>query len=120
MMELGHASADMVTEQIKGCCKANITLASVYNILTQLADLGIYDHRLSANNKMYFDVNTFRHIHIYDEENHAYKDVIDDKLIEIIDEHLKNKRFRGYSVQGVDVQILAKPTKAKKCCKKKN
>ena len=64
MMELGHASADMVCEAIAREGKVNITVASVYNILSQLALRGIYQHRMSANSKMYFDVSTYRHIHI--------------------------------------------------------
>ena len=63
MAALGHASADMVAEMIKEKGTAKVTTASVYNILTQMAMLGVYDYRLSANNKMYFDVNTFKHIH---------------------------------------------------------
>jgi Fe2+ or Zn2+ uptake regulation protein len=66
MMSLGHACADMVTEAIKEKATAKVTVASVYNILTQMAMLGIYHYRMSSNNKMYFDVNTFKHIHFYD------------------------------------------------------
>lgn len=76
MLKLGHASADMVTEEIRSQGTTNVTVASVYNILSQIALLGIYDHRMSANNKMYFDVNTFRHIHLYDYVNNTFKDVI--------------------------------------------
>lgn len=112
MMDLGHASADMVADHIQGCCDAKITVATVYNILSQMADIGIYERRMSDNSKMYFDVNTSTHMHIYDEENHTYKDIKDDKLTEMIEQYLKNKKFRGYSIQGVDIQILAKPTKS--------
>ena len=77
MISLGHASADMVTEAIAAKGTTKVTVASVYNILTQLAMLGIYDYRLSSNNKMYFDVNTFLHMHLYDRENHMFKDVLD-------------------------------------------
>ena len=66
MIVLGHACADMVTEEITKQGKAKVTVASVYNILSQLALLGIYHHRMSCNNKMYFDVNTFYHCHLYD------------------------------------------------------
>ena len=113
MITLGHACADMVTEEI--ACKGNakITVASVYNVLTQMAMLGIYDYRLSANNKMYFDVNTFKHIHLYDHENHVFKDVMDDELISMIEAHLARKRFKGYKVEGVDIQLIGKPTRKK-------
>ena len=113
MMALGHASADMVTEEILTQGRAKVTVASVYNILTQLAMLGVYHHRMSTNNKMYFDVNTFYHCHLYDQENHTFKDVLDDDLIALIQSHLGRKRFKGYKVEGIDIQIIGRPTKRK-------
>ena len=113
MVELGHASADMVTENIKAKGTAKVTLASVYNSLTQMAMLKIYDYRLSANNKMYFDVNTFKHIHLYDHENHMFKDVIDDDLIELIESYLGRKRVKGYKIESIDIQLVGRPTKKK-------
>ena len=113
MMSLGHASADMVTEAIKEKGTAKVTVASVYNILTHLAMLGVYHYRLSANNKMYFDVNTFKHMHLYDQENHVFKDVIDDELIALIESHLGRKKFRGYKIEGIDIQLVGRPTKKK-------
>ena len=113
MMRLGHASADMVTEEIQKEGKAKVTIASVYNILSQLALLGIYDYRMSSNNKMYFDVNTFRHMHIYDRENHVYKDVIDDELMEMVEKHLSRKRFKGFKVEHIDIQLVGVPGRRK-------
>lgn len=113
MMSLGHASADMVTEAIKTKGETRVTVASVYNILTQLALLGIYDYRMSSNNKMYFDINTFPHIHLYDRENHQYRDLIDDELMGIVEDHLKHKRFRGFRIEHVDIQLVGVPTRRK-------
>lgn len=113
MTELGHASADMVTELIQSKGTAKVTLASVYNILTQMAVLKVYSYRLSANNKMYFDVNTFKHMHLYDHENHVFKDVIDDDLIKMIESHLGRKRIKGYKVEDIDIQLVARSTKKK-------
>ena len=113
MMTLGHACADMVTEAIKEKGTAKVTLASVYNILTHMAMLGIYDYRLSANNKMYFDVNTFKHIHFYDQDNHVFKDVVDDDLVALIESHLSRKRVRGYRIEGFDIQLIGRPTRRK-------
>lgn len=111
MISLGHASADMVTEAIAAKGTTKVTVASVYNILTQLAMLGIYDYRLSSNNKMYFDVNTFLHIHLYDRENHMFKDVLDEELMNMINSYLGRKRFKGYKVEGIDIQIIGRPTR---------
>ena len=113
MLALGHASADQVCDWIDERGAVHITVASVYNILTQMALLGIYSHRLSANNKMYFDVNTFKHIHLYDTVNNEFKDVMDDELLEMVESRLKGRRFRGYRIDGVDIQILCHPTNKK-------
>ena len=111
MMKLGHASANMVADDIKKESDTYITVTSVYNILSNLADLGIYEHRLSSDRKMYFDVNTSRHIHIYDSENHTYKDIFDDKLMDLIQEYISHRHFKGYSIDNVDIQIIARPTR---------
>ena len=113
MISLGHASADMVTEAIQAKGTTKVTVASVYNILTQLAMLGVYDYRLSSNNKMYFDVNTFGHMHFYDKENLLFKDVIDDDLLALIQSHLGRKRFKGYKVESIDIQLIGRPTRKK-------
>ncbi|MBE6233955.1 MAG: hypothetical protein E7118_05725 [Bacteroidales bacterium] len=113
MITLGHASADMVTEELKKNGTAKVTVASVYNILTHMAMLGVYSYRMSANNKMYFDVNTFKHIHFYDHENHVFRDVIDDELVALIESYLSRKRVKGYKVEGIDIQLVGRPTKKK-------
>ena len=113
MLALGHASADMVTEEIRKNGNTKVTVASVYNILTNLAMLGIYHYRLSSNNKMYFDVNTFKHIHIYDSENHRYKDVLDNDLLEMVEKHLSKRRFRGFRIDHVDIQLIGRPSTKK-------
>ena len=113
MISLGHACADMVTESIKEKGTAKVTLASVYNILTHMAMLGVYHYRLSANNKMYFDVNTFKHIHFYDKDNHEFRDVIDDELVKLIESHLSRKKVRGYKIEGFDIQLIGRPSRKK-------
>lgn len=119
MLKLGHASADMVTEEIRKSSGTKVTVASVYNILTNMAELGIYHYRLSSNNKMYFDVNTFRHFHIYDCENHEFKDIVDNELAELIENHFSKRRFRGYSIENIDIQLIGRPTRKKKTAAQK-
>lgn len=113
MMELGHASADMVTEYINAKWESKVTLASVYNNLSQLALLGIYGHRLSSNSKMYFDVNMGRHMHLYDRDTHEFKDVMDEELLDMVESKLKRKKYKGYKVDYVDVQIVCHSTQKK-------
>lgn len=111
MMELGHASADMVADYIAGNCGTKITIASVYNILSMMADLRIYSRRMSGNNKMYFDVNSFKHMHVYDTVNNSYRDIIDDELIAIVEERLQGRQPKGYKIEGIDIQLICRPTK---------
>lgn len=111
MLRLGHASADMVTEAIHTDGTVKITVATVYNILSQLAALGIYNHRMSSNNKMYFDVNTFQHLHLYDTVNNTYRDVLADDLMEEINDWLCKKKFKGYKIDGFDLQIICHPSR---------
>lgn len=111
MLYLGHASADMVASRItKVTGGHHISFASVYNILSSLADLGIYSRRLSSNNKMYFDVNATRHIHLYDHVNNCFRDIKSDDLLELVDTYLGNRKFRGYHVESIDIQIICSPT----------
>jgi len=112
MMELGHASADLVQETLRQR-GATVTVASVYNILSQLADQRIYGRRLSATNKMFFDINNTRHIHLYDRENHTYRDLMDDELQNLVNAHLKRRKFKGYTVEDIDIQLIARPTTRK-------
>ena len=113
MLKLGHASADMVTEEILREGKTKVTVASVYNILSQLADNRIYGRRLSATSKMFFDVNVVRHIHLYDRDNHTYRDIIDEELSMLVASHLRRRKFKGYTVEDIDIQLIAHPTKSK-------
>ena len=114
MMALGHASADMVCEEIGRRGTTRVTVASVYNILSQLADLKIYSRRLSTNNKMYFDINTFKHMHLYDRENHRFRDIMDEELAELVNAHLKRRKFKGFTVEDIDIQLIARPTRKTK------
>lgn len=109
MTELVHASADQVCEELarKG---VKVTQASVYNILTQLADCRIYGRRFSAASKMYFDVLVRPHVHLYDRQNHCYRDIADEALVEKVNAHLKRRKFRGYTIESIDIQYVVRPT----------
>lgn len=111
MMELVHASADMVKQRIGDSCR--ISTVSVYGILSELADKGIYSRRMSATNKMFFDIDPRKHVHLYDSRNNEFLDVNDDTLLPLVESGLKGKRFRGYKMDGIDIQIICHPTRKK-------
>lgn len=113
MLDLGHASADQVGEWIAARSDTRVTPASVYNILTQMTLLGVYVHRFSANNKMYFDVFPDRHVHLYDIRNNQIFDVEAGDLAAQVESGLKRRRFRGYKIEGIDIQIVCHQTRKK-------
>ena len=114
MMELGHASADMVRERIQSKGSAKVTTSSVYNILSQMALLGIYSHRLSIGGKMFFDVDPTCNLHLYDPQTGQYFDVQDEELMERVESRCKRRRFKGYKVDSVDVTIICHQVQPKK------
>ena len=77
------------------------------------ADQRIYNRRLSTTSKMYFDINNARHFHLYDRENHTYRDLIDEELNMLVASHLRRRKFKGYTVEDIDIQLIAHPTKSK-------
>ena len=111
MSALGHASAEDVSQWIAEQGEVRVSPASVYNILSVLADLGIYDRRSGQGSKMVFDVRTGRHLHLYDTENQTWQDLDDEELLAWVEAHSKGRRFRGYKIDGFEVQLLCHPTR---------
>ena len=111
MRTLGHASAEEVAAQIAAQGGTAVSSASVYNILTTLADLRIYDRRSGRGSKMVFDVRTGRHLHLYDTRNETWQDLDDEELLSLVEAHFKGRRFRGYKIDGFEVQLLCHPTR---------
>ena len=113
MMDLVHASPDQVVERFREA-GVKVTVASVYNILSELSDNHIYARRLSAAGKMFFDAIPEPHVHLYDRENHTYRDVVDEELQAVVEGHLGRRKFKGYSIEDIDIQFVVRPTKRKK------
>ena len=114
MMQLGHASADEVLEHLReNDPQSKVTVASVYNFLPQMVDLGIYAIRLGPSSKMYYDVNPTPHAHLYDTKNGKYMDVMSEDILQSVRQALSHHRFKGYRVSDVDVTIKCIPTRKK-------
>ncbi|MGN0202024.1 MAG: Fur family transcriptional regulator [Candidatus Cryptobacteroides sp.] len=114
MLSLGHACADEVASHIAKQGKVKVSVASVYNILTQMAALDLCKNRLTMGGRMVFDISTKRHIHLYNTEDGSLTDLPDEELRNKVEELFAGKRFRGYKVEGIEVNILVHPTKHRK------
>lgn len=107
MKELGHASADMVY-QLASAGLTTLTVATVYNVLESFVQVGLLQRRMSSNNKMYMDVNTYNHCHLYCEDTHTFRDYDDPELMLMIHDHFRNKRIRGFDLHRIDVQLVGR------------
>ena len=115
MLTLGHANADEVLEYIEDRQKGlKVSASSVYNILSAMADLGLYNRIQGIGGKIFFDVNPGRHIHLYDNRAQVFKEIEDDELTSLIDAHLKLRTFRGYKMERFDLHIICHPARRKK------
>lgn len=113
MMQKVHSGAEEVYQEILAAGKHKATRTGVYNVLAELSDKGIYARRSSPEGKMFYDVNAFRHIHLFDSRNREFVDVEVGGLLEDVEARLKGKRFRGYRMDDVDIQIICHPTRKK-------
>lgn len=105
MLKLGHASADMVSDQLK-VTYPSLTKATVYNVLESFDKAGLLVRRYSSNNKMYFDVNTYDHVHLYDSVMNSYADYNDPELIELVRNYLSSRQVNGFKVKKFDIQLI--------------
>ena len=105
MLELGHACADMVCEHVLKSGFTTITVASVYNILSQLAGMGLYRRIPSVDNKVWYDITTRSHFHIYDRKRDEFKDHADEQFYAVIQSYFKENPPKGYKVDDIDIHL---------------
>jgi len=113
MLELGHASADMVSRHIEESSGSRVTVSSVYNILSELCAMKLYGRRMSPDSRMYFDVNPSGKIHLYNTTDNEFKDIMDDELTKMVESHFKGRKFKGFKVDYIDIQLVAHATTRK-------
>ena len=105
MLELGHASADMVCEHVLKSGITTITVASVYNILSQLTAMGLYRIIPSMSGVVWYDSLTKPHMHIYNRKKNEFKDLEDDALMLKLQAFFKENPPKGYKVDEIDVLL---------------
>ncbi len=105
MLAMGHASADMVREWILGKGKVAITVASVYNILSQLTAMGLYRIIPSTGGVVWYDSLTKPHLHVYNRKKNEFKDLEDDEFMSRLQAYFKENPPKGYKVDEIDVLL---------------
>ena len=109
MCRLGHAAADSVYQEL-GAERGAMTLATVYNVLESLTEAGLLVRRPSFSNKMFFDVKTFPHFHLYRQDTGQMADFPDPALQQALEDRIRERMPEGLSFDGVEIQILCHKT----------
>jgi len=105
-----HPDADQIASMVR-IQHPNIAVGTIYHILDNLVKKGIINMVHTDKNVVRYDAVTSRHIHIYSEEDNRIDDYFDDELYALIDDYLKKKEIKGFSVEDVRVEFLGKFTK---------
>ncbi len=71
-----HVTAEMLHEET-GAAQINVSLATVYNTLHQLTDVGLLREVVVDSGRTYFDTNTAEHHHFFMEKEGCLKDIPD-------------------------------------------
>jgi len=105
MCRLGHASADTVYQQL-GEDRGRMTLATVYNVLESMTEAGLLALRPSFSNKMFFDVNTDAHFHLYRKDTGEIMDLHDAEFQQRLEARIRERMPAELSLDDVEIQIL--------------
>jgi len=105
MCQLGHASADSLY-QFLGGERCTMSLATVYNVLESLTEAGLLVQRPSFSNKMYFDVNTTPHGHLYRWDTHEIRDFSDSSLRQTVEARIREQLPAGLVLDRVEIQVV--------------
>jgi Fe2+/Zn2+ uptake regulation proteins len=105
LLEIGHASADMVYSQLNADNPA-MTVATTYNILESFVKAGIVKRLFSSTNKMFFDINTDPHMHLYCEDGEHFIDYYDPQLQSMVESYLRGKKIRNFDVRDINIELV--------------
>ena len=105
MCALGHASADGVYQYLRDK-RGPMTVATVYNVLESMTEAGLLVRRPSFSNKMFFDVNTDAHFHLYRSDTREIVDFHDETLERIVAERAQALLPAGLALDRIEVQLL--------------
>lgn len=102
-----HVTAEMVLEVLEQR-GISMTVATVYNILNLFDQKGLIMKVGAAGEPVIFDINTFQHIHICDQETRKVRDCPDMKLVEVIQDYLQEHPVKDLEIHQVDISLIGK------------
>ncbi len=102
-----HVTAEMILEILEQR-GISMTVATVYNILNLFEQKGLIMKVGAAGEPVIFDINTFQHIHICDQETRKVRDCPDMKLVEVIEAYLREHPVQDLELHQVDISLIGR------------
>ncbi len=102
-----HVTAEMVLGVLaqRGI---SMTVATVYNILNLFAEKGMIIKVGSAGEPVIFDINTYQHVHICDENTRRVRDCPDRGLVELVESYLNSHPVEGLELHRIDISLIGR------------
>ncbi len=104
MCEMVHACADSIFREV---CDGPLPLsvATVYNVLETFEEKGLVKRRPTSSKKVFYDINTFPHCHLYSRDEEVLTDLFDYELQSVVTDYLKTRKLKNFTWTDVDIQI---------------
>lgn len=112
---LKELNTHVTAETVLGVLKRrgiSMTVATVYNVLNLFEQKGLICKVGAAGEPVIYDINTYEHIHICDQETRQVRDCPDMQLVEFINRYLSEHPIDGLELSRVDISLIGKDTHA--------
>jgi Fur family peroxide stress response transcriptional regulator len=103
--KLKHAPVDEVVKEVH-LTLPTITIAAVYNILELYAKEHIIGRMHTTDNKLFYDITSTPHSHLYASTERRIEDFMDDELKVLVTDYLQRKKIKGFQLDDVNIQII--------------
>ena len=102
-----HPTAENIIEYIRKK-HPNIATGTVYKVLETLVENHLIEKVKTDKDIMRYDGVIKKHHHLYCSECDKIKDYVDEDLDKILRNYFKKKRFPGFKIEDIVVQIRGK------------
>ena len=99
-----HPTADNIIEYIRQS-NPNIASGTVYKVLDTLIENKLVKKVTTDRDLMRYDGIMENHHHLYCSECDLIEDYMDEELDEVLKEYFKKKKFNGFKLEDIIVQI---------------
>lgn len=99
-----HPTADNIIQYIHKT-HPNIAKGTVYKVLDTLLENNLIKKVQTDKDRMRYDGVTKKHHHLYCSNGAIIKDYWDEELDQLLKNHFKNKKIKGFKIEDLVLQI---------------